>query len=240
MAAFADFLAATGVFERWGSSCVSEHALRRALERLDEAGRTAWMRPALVRGDSGYGNDGILVELDRRGQPCLLRLRQTTNVQRLVARQFARQDWSRPDRQGCQGCQMVEDGLPLPGWSKKRRVVVVRQRVKDGIARGRRVGRQQRQLDLAGPSVHEGERLRAYAVMVTAAKYPIEAIGPLCRDRADCENGIAELKNPWGLSGFTTQDRLKPRIANIHAAWQHVKAAAEPFKSADRWALLLR
>ena len=35
-------------------------------------------------------------------------------------------------------------------------------------------------------------------------------------------------------------NRLKPLIANIHAALQHVKAAAEQFKSADRWGLLLR
>lgn len=257
----------------------------------------------LVRGDSGYGNEGILVELESRDQPYLLRLRQTANVQRLVAQQFARQDWSRPDNQGC---QMVEDWLQLQGWSKKRRVVVVRQRIKDGIARERRVDGKQLKLDLAGPSVHESDRLWEYAVMVTDAQYPIEAIGQLYRDRADCENGFDELKNQWGLSGFTTQDinrcqttaracalvynwwswycraanpgarmeaitsrplllaavgraahsggqttlyltpmhgkanLLKLLIANIHAALQHVKAAAEQFKSADRWGLLLR
>jgi hypothetical protein len=42
--------------------------------------------------------------------------------------------------------------------------------------------------------------------MVTDVKYPLEAIGQLYRDRADCENGFDELKNQWGLSGFTTQD----------------------------------
>jgi len=33
---------------------------------------------------------------------------------------------------------------------------------------------------------------------------------------------------------------LKPLIANIHTALQHVKATAEQFKTADRWVLLLR
>ena len=33
---------------------------------------------------------------------------------------------------------------------------------------------------------------------------------------------------------------LKPLIANIHGAMQHVKAAAEQFKSDDRWAMQLR
>lgn len=86
----------------------------------------------------------------------LLRLRQTANVQRLVKRQFERQDWSRPDSQGC---QVVEDHLQLLGWSKKRRVVVVRQRIKGGIARERRVDGKQLKLDLVGASVHDGQRL---------------------------------------------------------------------------------
>ena len=60
----------------------------------------------------GYGNEGMLLELEGRGQPYLLRLRQTANVQRLVARQFERQDWSRADNQGC---QMVEAQLQLQG-----------------------------------------------------------------------------------------------------------------------------
>lgn len=64
----------------------------------------------------------------------------------------------------------------------------------------------QLKLDLASTSVHERERLWAYAVMVTDAAYPLEAIGQLYRDLADSENGFDELKNPWGMSGFTTQD----------------------------------
>jgi Transposase DDE domain group 1 len=283
-----------------GKQHTSVHAKTALARLLDELGDK---RPAMVRGDSGYGNEGILLELESRSQPYLLRLRQTANVQRLVAQQFARQDWSRPDSQGC---QMVEDWLQLHGWSKKRRVVVVRQRIKGGIARERRVdGSKQLKLDLQ-PSVHEGDRLWEYAVLVTDAQVPIEAVGQLYRDRADCENGFDELKNQWGLSGFTTQDinrcqttaracalvynwwswycraanptarmeaitsrplllaavgrathsggqttlyltplhgkanLLKTLIANIHAALQHVKAAAEQFKTADRWAVLLR
>jgi hypothetical protein len=125
---------------------------------LDELGDK---RPAMVRGDSGYGNEGVLLELEGRKQAYLLRLRQTANVQRLVARQFARSDWSRADSKGC---QMVEDQLQLQGWSRRRRVVILRQRIKGGIAR---------------------ERLWEYAVMVSDMAYPLEAVGQLYRDRAD-------------------------------------------------------
>jgi hypothetical protein len=179
------------------SSVHAKTVLARLLDELSDR------RPALVRGDSGYGNEGILLELESRNQPYLLRLRQTANVQRLVARQFERQDWSRPDAQ-C--CQVVEEHLQLHGWSKKRRVVVVRQRIKSGVARQRGVHGKQLKLDLVGPSVHEGERLWEHAVMVTDVAYPIEVVAQLYRDRADCENGFDELKNQWGLSGFTTQD----------------------------------
>jgi hypothetical protein len=84
--------------------------------------------------------------------------------------------------------------------------VIVRQRIRGGIARERRVDGKQLKLDLAGPSVHEGERLWEYAVFVTDLDYPLEAIGQLYRDRADAENAFDELKNQWGLGGFTTQD----------------------------------
>jgi hypothetical protein len=287
-----------------GKQHASAHAKAALGRLLDELGTGPdARRPALVRGDSGYGNEGMLLTLESRAQPYLLRLRQTANVQRLVAQQFARQDWSRPDSQGC---QMVQAELQLHGWSKRRRVVIVRQRLKGGIARERRVDGRQLKLELLGASLHEGERLWEYAVMVTDAPYPLEAIGQLYRDRADCENGFDELKNQWGLSGFTTQDLnrcqttaracalvynwwswycraatptarmeaitsrplllaavgraahsggqttlyltplhgkaklLKTLIANIHAALQHVKAAAEQFKAVDRWASLLR
>lgn len=81
------------------------------------------------------------------------------------AQQFARQDWSRQDSQGC---QVVEDWLQLHGWRKKRRVVGVRQRIRNGMARGRRVDSKQLTLDRSGPSVYEGERRWEYAVLFTS------------------------------------------------------------------------
>lgn len=72
------------------------------------------------------------------------------------------------------------------------------------------------------------------------------------------QNGFDELKNQWGLSGFTTQDlnrcqtqlyltplhgkvsTIKALVANIHAALEHVKTIAEQLPKVDRWATLLR
>ena len=80
------------------------------------------------------------------------------------------------------------------------------QRIRGGIARERHVDGKQVRLDLAGPSVHEGDKLWEYAVMVNDVAYPLGAIGQLYRDRADAENAFDELKNQWGLVGLTTHD----------------------------------
>jgi hypothetical protein len=56
-----------------------------------------------------------------------LTLRQTANVKRLVAMAFGRTDKSAAD---AQGCQMIEGQVRLHGWSRMRRVVIVRQRVR--------------------------------------------------------------------------------------------------------------
>jgi hypothetical protein len=109
-----------------GKQHTSGHAKAALGRLLDELGDK---RQALVRGDSGHGNAGILLTLEERKQPRLLRLRQTKNVQRLVAQPFAREDWSRPDNQGC---QTVQAQLQLQGWSRRRRVVIVRQRIRWG------------------------------------------------------------------------------------------------------------
>jgi hypothetical protein len=209
-----------------GKQHASVHAKAALGRLLDELGDK---RPALVRGDSGYGNEGILLELEQRSQPYLLRLRQTANVQRLVAQQFGRQDWSRPDSQGC---QMVEAQMKLHGWSEQRRVVIVRQRVRGSLAKERHIDGRQLKLDLA-PSLHEGERLWEYAVLVTNAPYPLEAIAQLYRDRADAENGFDELKNQWGLGGFTTQDMNRSQstaraCALVYNWWSWYCRAAHP------------
>lgn len=285
-----------------GKQHTSGHAKAALGRLLDELGQK---RPALVRGDSGYGNEGILLELEQREQRYLLRLRQTANVRRLVAMEFARTDWSRPDSQGC---RMIEGQVRLlHGWNKARRVVIVRQRIRGGIARQRRIDSAQMQLDLPQPAVFQADdKLWEYAVLVTDVSYPIESVAQLYRDRADAENAFDVLKNQWGLGGFTTQDMtrcqtmaracaliynwwswycraahpqarmeaitsrplllaavgkavshanqttlhltplhgkaqvLKTLIANIGAALQHVRRAAEQLAQADPWALRLR
>jgi hypothetical protein len=211
-----------------GKQHTSAHAKAALGQLLDELGDK---RPALVRGDSGYGNEGILLELEQRGQRYLLRLRQTANVKRLVAMAFGRTDWSPAD---AQGCQMIEGQVRLHGWSRTRRVVIVRQRVRGGIARERRIDEgRQLQLDLEPAVFQAGDKLWEYAVLVTDVDYPIESVAQVYRDRADAENAFDELKNQWGLSGFTTQDinrcqTMARACALVYNWWSWYCRAAHP------------
>jgi hypothetical protein len=177
-----------------GKQHTSRHA-KAPLERLlDELGEQT---PALVRGDCGYGNEDIIDICEQRELPYLLRLRKTANVKRLVERLFRREDWSHANQQ-TQGWQAIEDSIRLSGWTKTRRVVVLRRRIKHDVALTAKQDDGQMVLALPHDGIQERTQLWEYTVLVTNAQYDIAAIGQLYRDRCDCENGFDELKNQWG------------------------------------------
>jgi hypothetical protein len=124
--------------------------------------------------------------------------------------------------------------LKLSGWSRARRVIVVRRSVKDQLAAENKAtgkgAKRQKNLDFADAVPM---KLWEYAVLVTNADYDLEAIGQLYRDRADCENGFDELKNQWGWGGYTTQDlercNLSARaVALIYNWWSWYVRLAHP------------
>jgi len=185
-------------------------------------------RPALVRGDCGFGNEPFIAELEERGQPYLFKLRQTAGVKKLLARQFARDDWTMPGPSD-QGWSAVEDTLKLSSWDKHRRVVILRRAVKTDLALSRKTEDQQIELLMPDKDVQAWE----YAVLVTSSAYPLEVFGQLYRDRADCENGFDELKNQWGWGGFTTQDIERCQasaraVALVYNWWSWYCRAAQP------------
>ena len=101
------------------------------------------------------------------------------------------------------GYHVAETRLKLSGWEHERRVVVVRRAVRQSLAvETKPDGKRKGQQSLQFANVDAG-KLWEYAVLVTNSDYPLAAIGQLYRDRADCENGFDELKNPWGWGGYT-------------------------------------
>ncbi len=201
-------------------------------------------RPALVRGDCGFGNEPFIAHLEERGQSYLFKLRQSAGVKKLITRQFARDDWSDTNA-AYQHWSAVEDTLKLSGWEKARRVIVLRRKIRTDIALTRKVGKSDK-LDIAQAHrqlkpIEQVEILMPnqdvqaweYAVLVTSCDYPLQAFGQLYRDRADCENGFDELKNQWGWGGFTTQDIERCQtsaraVALVYNWWSWYCRAAKP------------
>ena len=209
------------------------HAAKHSLPRLRSVleALPPEKRPRLVRGDNAFGNEPVMARMEEIDQGYLFKLRQSSGVKRLIERQWSRQDWTNVG----QGFDAVEAMLKLSGWSRARRVVVMRRAVKDTLvaeqkAVGKRAKRQQ-SLQFADPV--QPVKLWEYAVLVTNSDYELEAIGQLYRDRADCENGFDELKNQWGWGGYTTQDlercNLSARaVALIYNWWSWYVRLAHP------------
>jgi hypothetical protein len=212
-----------------GKQHTSGHGKAAMARLLDELGERA---PALVRGDCGYGNEDIIDVCEQRGLPYLLRLRKTANVKRLIERLFRREGWTRAT-EASQGWQAMEDELRLSGWSKARRVVVLRRRIRHDLAVTARKDNEQLVLALPHDEVQDNAQLWEYTVLVTNAPYDIAGIGQLYRDRCDCENGFDELKNQWGWGGFTTQDMHRSQVtaravALVYNWWSWYVRAANP------------
>ncbi len=212
---------------RSGKAHAAKHSLPRLCALLAEL--PPEQRPALVRGDIAFGNEGVMAEMEALEQRYLFKLRQTAGVKRLIERQWSRRDWQPVS----QGFDAVEATLRLSGWIRARRVVVLRRRVRGGVVAEVKADEAQGQQTLLFADPVDDVKLWEYAVLVTNTDHTVEAIGQLYRDRADCENGFDELKNQWGWGGYTTRDlercNLSARaVALIYNWWSWYVRLAHP------------
>ena len=185
-------------------------------------------RPALLRGDIAYGSESVLHQAEARDQPYLTMLRLTKNVKALVKKLFRSNDWE----EAGQGWEGLEDTLTLSGWSRARRVVVLRRKLSGEILI---TGKDEDQGELAFIESDLPTARYEYAVLVTSTAHEILTLAQLYRDRADAENNFDELKNQWGWGGFTTQDlarcRLMARlVALVYNWWTLFVRLAHPHK----------
>jgi hypothetical protein len=196
------------------------------------------LHPSLIRGDIAYGNESTISGCEMRGKRYLFKLRQSANVKRLITEiSKGCPEWADAG-QGWLGC--VSE-LRLHGWSKSRRVVVLRRQVQ----RAKQKCRNGRFLTNSGDGnecllfpeiVCEDENIGyEWAVLVTDLDMPVNTIAQLYRDRADCENAFDELKNQWGWGGFTTNDlkrssMMARAIALVYNWWNIFCRLAEPEK----------
>jgi hypothetical protein len=165
----------------------------------------------------------------------LFKLKQSPNVKKLIAKLFGNDQWVNAGQQW----QGLATELQLSGWTQKRRVVVLRRPLREGVAdekNSQKKAAKPLTLDLP-EATHQGV-LYEYAVLVTSMQDEVLAIAQHYRDRGDSENNFDELKNQWGWAGFTTRDRKRCQVmaritALIYNWWTTVMRLGIPEKHAE-------
>jgi hypothetical protein len=213
-----------------GNQTASKHSAPGLWELLDRLPRAHW--PRCLRGDRDWGTQANMARAEQAGIPYLFKLRLTAGVKRVIERLMRDADWC----DAGQGWQGAETRLRLSGWSRARRAIVLRRRVKADLAVVDQSDPEQLRLSFA--EVTDEVTVYEYAVLVTSLDDDVLAIAQHYRDRADCENNFDELKNHWGWGGFTTQDLKRcgfmARItALVYDWWSLFVRLADPDKHTE-------
>ena len=146
-------------------------------------------RIGLFRADSGFCNETIMARLNKEKLKYIMATRMTGP---LVKRIFEHKQWFPIDN----GYWTASFSYQAKGWTKPRRMVVVR---KDTGIHPDTGGK------LLFPEIEEFERYK-YAAFATNVGFSAELVWHLYNQRADCENRIRELKYDYGIEGFCMDD----------------------------------
>ena len=187
-----------------GNQSASSFAQPELWRLLDRMPKTS--HPRFVRGDCNWGTERAMEGAEQREVAYVFKLKQSVNVKRLIAKLFGEDRWVDAGEKW----QGLDTELQLSGWSKKRRVVVLRRPLREGITEENKTRRKaSKQLPLDLPEALYRGVMYEYAVLVTSLKDEVRTIAQHYRDRGDSENNFDELKNQWGWAGFTTHDRQR-------------------------------
>ena len=212
-----------GVEVRPGKESFGALGLPGLWKTLEQLPRSSW--PTFIRGDCGYGNEVSMLECEERGVPHLFKPRHTAKVKDLVMRMMRLgAKW-----QDCgDGWQALETSIRLKGWTRERRVILVRESPSRApVETGGKPRRGKDRQGLLPNTTGTGWDAQAtpwsgkIAVLVTSldiVAFPTESMPLHYRERADAENCYDELKNQWGWNGFTTRNLSPSRLmANLIA-----------------------
>lgn len=111
-----------------GNEHTPKHAMPALWSLLERLRPGRW--PTLVRGDAAWGSEAVMSRAEQEGLAYLFKLRATGNVRRLIEKAMGESGW----RDAGKGWQGKEAALCLVGWSRQRRVVVLRRRLKRDLA----------------------------------------------------------------------------------------------------------
>lgn len=194
-----------------GNLTASEYAQPILWGWLDARPRALW--PSLLRGDVAHGSENMMREAEARQLPYLFKLKRSGGIVKLIAELGAR-----GEEVGWQNAggpwKGIESHVRLQGWSRERRVIVLRRKKDAPPVAFEDLEPSDGQMALPGLEWQDpgGERWE-HAVLVTDwAEREVLAVAQMYRDRADAENMFDELKNQWGWTGFTTRDHKRSQL----------------------------
>ena len=113
-----------GVDVQPGDEHTPKHGQAGLWSLLHRLGRSRW--PALLRGDVAWGVEPVMARAEQDGLAYLFRLRMTANVKRALTKMMADRDWTAAGH----GWQGKETTLRLVGWSRQRRIVLLRRQAR--------------------------------------------------------------------------------------------------------------
>jgi Transposase DDE domain group 1 len=174
------------------------HATDGLWNLLDHLGRHRW--PSLLRGDKHWGIEPVMAGAEQRGVPYLFCLRLTKNVGRALQRAMREGAWS----DAGQGWQGQETELRLMGWSRQRRIILLRRKLRNDLTVAEDAQAAQKRLSFA--EIDGNGEIWEFAALVTSLANEILTLGQLYRDRADCE-----IYQTRGLSRFSSGARCRTR-----------------------------
>jgi Transposase DDE domain group 1 len=189
------------------SGCYSMPGLWKLLESIPQ---DQW--PQFIRGDVSYGTEKIMTEAESRDVKYLFKLKSTSKIKALIKDNMEKNaDWEKAGH----GYEGVEDTIQLHGWSRARRVIILRRRIANrdvGILKKEGSANQHKQLTFDFAQIDNKTIAYEYAILVTNLDNEIMTLAQHYRDRGDSENNFDELKNQWGWCGFTTHDLKRCNI----------------------------
>ncbi len=133
-------------------------------------------RPALLRGDKSWGIERVMARAEQKDLSYLFRLRMTATVRRSVDRAMQHADWA----DAGQSWQGKETTLRLVGWSRQRRIILLRRK----LARDPAITDHANpaQLRLTFIEIGPDKAVWEYAALVTSLDNEILTLGQLYRD----------------------------------------------------------
>jgi hypothetical protein len=185
----------------------------------------------LVRADNGFFDGKFLDFLEGKELPYLVKARMTKFVKLAV---LGVSDWIRVGK----GIEVAESRIQLLGWTRERRLVVIRQEVAT------------KETKALGKKLFECQGYTFQAIVTSKAADEMDATTAYrtYNGRAEFENRIKELKLGCGLEGFcmesfTATECVLRTLCLVHNLVQHfqdrigLRPAAAPKRDGKRYML---